>query len=411
MPTSTAVVTSIALVAATTMSATWAQSADLRLRLSSPVTHSDWFLANDPAPAWGPEGVRQILDRAKECGWTRVYWRCFDSGKSMYASKLLEPFDAGEPVNYWTDHGWTHLTDKMKQYDYGEFDTFAEAVSYGHKIGLEVHAWLTINEDDHGYGWRSRFAREHPEFVWVTRDGRRYHSQMSYAFPQVRAYKLALVKEILAYKPDGIFFDWIRTGDVRDNPQTDPDGIANYGYEVPNIERFRTRYGVDPHDVPNNDERWIAVRAEPQTEFMRAAHAVIKQADPKMVISVMTQHPWGYRGAPTDTPYAGSLPGLLVDIKTWAREGLIDEATVAGYYREGGTPEKAYRYLQEETEGRIPLWLYSWLSNSPDQFRADVALAERLGAVELLLWESNYIGLPPANAEAVKAMWDYAHAR
>ena len=44
----------------------------------------------------------------------------------------------------------------------------------------------------------------------------------------------------------------------------------------------------------------------------------------------------------------------------------------------------------------------------PEQFRAEVSLAERLGAPELLLWESNYIGLPPANAEAVKAMGDYA---
>ena len=47
------------------------------IRLSSPVTHSDWILATEPAPAWGPEGVRQILDRARECGWERVYWRCF----------------------------------------------------------------------------------------------------------------------------------------------------------------------------------------------------------------------------------------------------------------------------------------------------------------------------------------------
>jgi len=72
--------------------------AQAKVRLSSPVTHSDWILANNPPPAWGEAGVKQILDRAKECGWTRVYWRCFDSGKSMYASKLLEPFDQGEPV-------------------------------------------------------------------------------------------------------------------------------------------------------------------------------------------------------------------------------------------------------------------------------------------------------------------------
>ncbi len=99
-----------------------------RVRLSSPVTHSDWMLAENPPPAWGPEGVRQILDRAKECGWSRVYWRCFDSGKSMYHSQLLEPFDQGEQPNYWSDHGYTQVIERMAKLDYSEFDTFKQAV-------------------------------------------------------------------------------------------------------------------------------------------------------------------------------------------------------------------------------------------------------------------------------------------
>lgn len=381
-----------------------------RVRLSSPITHSDWILATDPAPAWGPLGVRQILDRAKECGWERVYWRCFDAGKSMYHSRLLEPFDAGEPVNIWRDNGWTSVIEKMAQLDYGSFDTFREAVDYGHQIGLQVHAWLTINEDDHGYGWRSRYAREHPEHRWVRRDGRPYNSQLSFAFPQVREYKLELLREILAYGPDGVFFDWIRTGDIRDNPQTDPDGVANYGYEAPNLERFRELYGVDATEVPNGDDRWVAVRAEPQTVFMREACALIRAANPDMVISAMVQHPWGYRGAPDDTPYADSRRGLLVDVRQWAREGLIDEVVAAGYYRGGCTPARAYQWLQDETERRVKVWLYGWLG-SAERFAADVKLAQELGAPELLLWESNYIGLPPASEAVVKAMSEYAHGR
>jgi uncharacterized lipoprotein YddW (UPF0748 family) len=370
------------------------------------VTHSDWILANDPAPAWGAEGVRQILDRAKECGWTRVYWRCFDSGKACYASKLLEPFDQGEPVNYWSDHGYTALIEKMAKVNYGSFDTFAEAMRYGHEIGLEVHAWLTLNEDDHGYGWRSRFTREHPVMRWVRRDGTAYNSQLSFAFPQVRAYKLNLLREILAYKPDGIFFDWIRTGDIRDNPQTDPDGVASYGYEAPNLQRFQRKYGIDARATPNDDERWVDVRAEPQTQYMREARALIRAANPRAVVSVMTQHPWSYRGAPDDTPYADSRRGLLADIRTWAREGLMDEAVVAGYFR-GGSPREAFEWLKQETEGRVALWLYGWIG-SPEQLATDTALAQELGAVELLLWESNYISLPPQNEATVKAMREYA---
>ncbi len=321
-----------------------------KLRISSPITHSDWVLATEPAPAWGPEGVKQILDRAKECGWTRVYWRCLDAGKSMYNSRLLDPFDSGDEVNYWR-----------------------------HSIGLEVHAWLSINEDDHAYGWPSRFTLAHPEFRWVRRDGTRYNSQLSFGFAEVRAYKIALLKEILAYKPDGVFFDWIRTGDVRDNPQTDAEGIANHGYETPNVDAFKAQYGVDPHDVPNNDERWVSVRCEGQTAFMRDAHALIKQQDPNLAISVMVHHPWAYRGAKDDTPYADSRRGLLCDVRTWAREGLIDEAVVAGYYREGGSAEKGFEWLKKETEGKVDLWLYGWLSTSAS-IAADIERAKKRGS-------------------------------
>jgi uncharacterized lipoprotein YddW (UPF0748 family) len=359
-----------------------------------------------PGPAWGPEGVHQILDRAKECGWSAVYWRVFDGGKALYPSRLLEPSFKLDAVNYWRDRD-ANIIAQLERYDYGSYDSFREAIDYGRKIGVEVHAWLSINEDDHGYGWSSRFAREHPQFVWVTRDGRRYRTQMSFAFPQVRAYRLACLREILAYHPDGIFLDWIRTGDVRDNPQTD-GGIANYGYEAPNLDHFRARFGVDAHDVPNDDNRWVRVRAEPQTEWMREAHAVIKAMYPRMPISVMTQHPWSYRGSPTDTPYADSLRGLLVDIKTWARLGLMDEVVAAGYYREGGTPEAAWRWLHDEVEGKVPVWLYAWNATDIPTFRRDVELAERLGAPQLLLWESDYILLPPANAELVAAMHSYA---
>lgn len=376
--------------------------------LASPVTHSDWML-KDPAPAWGPEGVREILDRCKSCGWDRVYWRCFDGGKALYPSKIMDPAHGYDEENYHRDHGSTWVLDKLKDLDWGSFDALKEAVTYGHQIGIEVHAWLSINEDDHGYGLVSRFAKEHPEYRWVRRDGRPYRTQMSFAFEEVREYKLSLVKEILSYHPDGILFDWIRTGDVRDNPQTDPDGVANYGYEATTIEAFKKRFSEDPLQVPNGDERWVHQRAEPQTQFMREAHRLIKRHGRKVPIAVLVHNPWGYRGAPTDTPYADNLRGLLLDVSTWAHEGLIDEAVAAGYYRSGGTPELAYHALEKDVAGKAKLWLFGWIT-SKDQFQADVKLAESLGASQLLLWESDYVGWPPDKQDLVDAMKSYAES-
>lgn len=375
-------------------------------RLASPITHSDWMV-RDPAPEWGPAGVRQILDRCRECGWTRVYWRCLDGGRALYPSRILEPLHKLDEENYLRDHGHEAVRARLEQYDWGSFDALAEAIRYGREIGLEVHAWISINEDDHGYGWTSRYTREHPESRWVRRDGGRYRSQQSFAFPEVREYKLAVLSEVLAYKPDGVLFDWIRTGDVRDNPQTDADGVANYGYEAPNVVRFREEYGLDPRDVPNGDERWVRVRAEPQTLFMREAEALTRRELPDTPIAAMVQHPWSYRGAPDDTPYADNLRGLLVDVATWTTGGLVDEIVAAGYYRDDGTAEKAWRWLRSEADERADVWLYGWI-RSPEEFANDIALAERLGATQLLLWESDYIGLPPANASLVQAMQRHA---
>ena len=387
-----------------------AESADLRpnVILSSPVTHSDWMLWSPGAfPEWGAKGVHQILDRAKACGWQRVYWRCFDGGRATYASQLMErSLLPDSDVNYHQEHGNTEVLEKLRQYDWESLDTLKEALSYGRSIGIQVHAWLSINEDDHGYGWATRYTRDHPESRWVRRDGTPFHSQQSFAFPEVRDYKLALLKEILAYGPDGIFFDWIRTGDVRDNPHTDPAGVAIHGYEEPNITRFRERFGIDPHDVPNDDPRWVRVRAEPQTLFMRDARALIRAADPTCVVSCLVQHRFGYRGSPTDTPYAGSLQGLLADIETWADEDLMDVLLAAGYYRPGGSPEQAYKEMRRLTKGKVSVTLFGWL-NAGD-FITSLPLAQKLRAPELLLWESNYVGLPPANDDFVKAMRDYA---
>ena len=235
--------------------------------------------------------------------------------------------------------------------DYAKFDSLAAAIEYGRQIGLKIWAWASINEDDHGWGWPSEFTKAHPEFRWVRRDGRVYHSQLSFAFPEVRKYKLALIDELLTnYDLDGLFLDWIRTGDVRDNPQTDAKGIADNGYEAPNLDAFKLKYGVDPHEVANDDERWARLRAEPQTLFMRTVRERVNKHHKRVPITVMVGHPWHYRGL--QDPIDGNLRGLLLDVATWANEGLIDAAIAAGYYRPGGNPSKAFEALCAETNGK-----------------------------------------------------------
>lgn len=386
------------------------------ITLATPITHLDWVWKYYDLIGHGVESVRYILDRCKSVGWTRVYWRCFDGGRAHYASRLMErasvtydddnwhKWGAEAGPDWWKGQG---LPDIFRQY--ADFDDLAEAIKYGHEIGLEVHAWVTINEDDHAWGIASRFTREHPQYRWVKRSGLPYNSQLSFAFEEVRKYKLELLREILAYDIDGVFFDWLRTGDMRNEPQATPEGTADFGYEKPLVEAFEKQYGLHPTRVRNHDPRWVKMRAEPQTEFMRAARDLIRQKRSSLPVSFMGHNPWSTRGA---TPSVnGNLHGLLVDLQTWAQEGLVDEVVSGGYYTDGANAESAYRHLQSEVGDYCSVWLYEWVPNNVAYFEQTMDLARKLGTKQVLFWESDYIEFPDRrnDAQLRQTMRDYAN--
>jgi hypothetical protein len=391
--------------------------------LSAPLTHSDWMLK--PNIAWGPEGVHHMLDACKACGWSRIYWRVLDGGRSLYKSKLLRPMGKWDEDSFWnpqteadkalarrftaglTDARRKELLAKFDVLDYGAFDPFAEAIRYGHKIGLQTHAWVSINEDDHGWGLQSEFTKKHPESRWRGRNGKVYHSQQSFAFAKVRDYKLNILSELLRnYDLDGLFIDWIRTGDVRDNPQNDAQGVADYGYEKPLVDSFQKKFQKDANTIPNNDDDWVRWRAQPQTEFMRSVRKLVRRQKKALPISVLVGHPWHYRGEINKID--GNLRGLLLDLNSWAKEGLIDAAVPAGYYRDGGNAELAYNALRKETENKVEVWTYAWVPSNVNEANQTFATASKVSSRQILFWEADYIDDRANAGDLKKALADRA---
>ena len=357
-----------------------------------------------------------MLSRCKEFGADRILWRMFDAGYANYNSAYADKFKFCKNDGY-TFHTLFSANDEdfgfYKEYDHydstmpDDFDTLKVASTICRDLGLEIYAWYSINEDDHGCGLTSRFTREHPEFRWVRRNGERYHSQLSFAFPEVRAYKLNLIKESFQYDIDGLFLDYMRTGDVRDDPQTDKNGYADYGYEKPFVDEYLRRYNVDPHDVPADDEKWLDLRNESITEFMREVRREVDENRPDFVIDAMGVHPYSYRGMPDEqktddapdwlkkfglTVHGGSKKSLLCDVETWAKEKLIDKFIVAAYYRKGYTLKNALSYAKELIEDTpVKLMAYSDLPNSAEKVYRFVSVAKEFGISELLFWEADWM--------------------
>ena len=366
-----------------------------------------------------------MLDACKQCGWSRVYWRVLDGGRAVYRSKLVRPMGRWDDDSFWspksesdkallrrytstmTDEQRADLLRKFDDLNYATFDPLKAAIHYAQKIGLQLHAWIPINEDDHGWGLQSEFSKAHPQFRWKGRNGKTYRSQLSFAFEEVRQYKLSIIEELLRnYELDGLFLDWIRTGDVRDNPQNDSQGVADYGWEKPLLERWRSTASnssktADSPKLPENgDEAWIRIRAEPQTIFMRAVRKLVTKHRPSRPIAALVGHPWHYRGEVDKID--GNLRGLLLDVATWSREKLVDAVVPAGYYRDGGNAELAYGALRKETEGRMDVWTYAWVPSTPADLDQAFALADKVEAKQILFWEADYID-DRANSAELKA--------
>ena len=184
-------------------------------------------------------------------------------------------------------------------------DVLGLACEACHKAGMEFYPWFRINNE---YGWAvkelgkdvvSDFWRKHPQFRDVERSGKRSDGSLSFAYPEVVAYKVALAREMMQYGGEGIFIDT-----QRHPPMTQ--------YAPPAVSSFRKIYGADPFKIPEDDERWLRHKSTFFTEFMRRLRSELSAQDPVLKIAIRTSlH-----------PFRCLKEG--VDVEALVKEGLVD---------------------------------------------------------------------------------------
>jgi hypothetical protein len=237
---------------------------------------------------------------------------CVTSGSRVnYPSKASEII--GEGMTSFPRRG-DQLASEMLQRLAGQgVDTLAVVCAAAHEAGVKCYASMRMNGDYPG-SWmgegipqmfNSNFWRRHPALRIRGPHGED-RTHLSYAFPEVREFKLSILREAAARDIDGINLDYLRHPDF-------------FGYEEPMVKAFRDAYGEDPRELPADDPRWIALRCEIMTGFVRSVRALLDEAGRakgrRLGLSARVdwrQHKqWG------------------CDIERWMKEGLVDYVVLA----------------------------------------------------------------------------------
>ena len=203
------------------------------------------------------------------------------------------------------------------------FDENAEVIRRSHEAGLPIYLYLTIYDElwldtdwawpwEPATNWQSDIVRDHPEHIAVDRAGRERHwGILDYNEPQARAYRVAVIRELLGrHDWDGVFI----CTRSQSKPAADGD---QFGFNAASVELYRTLYGSDPRDPDVDLDAWRSVRGRGLTELLRDVRRATDERGLRLAIGI----PRGdYMGPP--------IGNLHLDWRTWTAEELVDSLVI-----------------------------------------------------------------------------------
>ncbi len=263
--------------------------------------------------------VDRALSFASESGFNHVFVQVRGRGDAYYKS-LIVP-----------------RSDRIRERD---FDPLAYAVSRGHQLGLNVHAWVTTY-----LIWSARrppVARTHvyylhPEWLEMDAGGKAHRDidltaprdgafegiYLAPTHPEVNHYLQAVFTElILNYNIDGLHLDYSRYFDF------------DYGYNEEGIGVFRRRYDFDPRELSKVRSRaasgdvvlseqaeiWNDYRRQRITSLVTALHAIITISGKEVLLTSAVK------------PNAREARNKYYqDWAAWLRDGILDYALPMNY--------------------------------------------------------------------------------
>lgn len=236
------------------------------------------------------------------------------------------------------------------------------------------------------------YAKEHPEFWSLTRDGRMTLEPgerrcLSLAFPEVRAKQvMRFVEAIDETQGDGVQVEFVIGNE-------DENGAATYGYEDIVADAFRGEHGKSPFDIPNDDPDWVQFRADYVTRFLAEVRTAVKD-----------EYPDARFTATLIAGDAGDYIKVLQDWPAWIEQGILDELFI--WWRTDSNPksvERQARHVADTVNGRVP-FIAELSCYHPGSFQTAERLLE--GARVARANGADALGLYRSHALEQLDLWD-----
>ena len=212
-----------------------------------------------------------------------------------------------------------------------------------HRMGLDFWVMLRMGAWGTDSEWAAGpFFRVHPEYCIVNKDGVHAKVKMSYAYPEVRDYVVALYREIIGHcQAGGGRIDGIAPGFFRGPPFV--------GYEPQVCDAFQKEYGEDPLELPDEDSRWLKFRSLHVTKLMEDLREMLEEESKK-------------QGSPIKlVPYTFSNEQVnllnALNVREWVEKGLVDAVIVDPSHGGWDTLDPDF-YKEMRSSGDIQIILY-----------------------------------------------------
>lgn len=308
-----------------------------------------------------PENRRKIVRRVAETGATTYLWRTHSGRVPRYASaaeptvRFPYPLEKRRTLNA-SSHA--ELINWNRE-DLGEDDSATDAFqAIAELSGNALNGFHLTSEDAHwSYEFLRPWALDHPEFWCRTRTGEPQMKHLSFAFPEVREYRLKIVRELLARHPDVFYWDGFRHGGYEPSIE----------YVKPNLEEWGHRHpGVPPPENPS-DPAWLEVVRIGHDELLRQIRVEIDRISPETRFLVAIDRL--RRGG--STAYTDNTRGFdwrkLVAARTV--DGIVVTSVQADERDPFGQVESYFKAFVDEVAGRtkvyFPILAYNFSKTRP----------------------------------------------